>query len=476
MERLSGLDASFLYIETTEQPLHVCSILELDTSTIPGGYTFERLRDDLAVRLKAMPEFRAKLADSTLNLDHPVWVEDKDFDLANHLNHIALPSPGGRTELAEICGYLAALPLDRSKPVWEMWVIEGLHDSVAGDGDGRLAVLTKVHHAAVDGVTGAALLKQLCSLEPDAPPPAPVEGPGDAGPLEIAASGFIRLAARPLQLVNVLPETAATIVTTLRRARAGLTMAAPFTAPPTPFNAPVTSSRNIAFAQLDLDDVKAVKDRFDVKVNDVVVALCAGVLRRFLREKGALPDRPLVAMVPVSVHGKCDRPGRNQVSGMFCRLETHVEDPGERLRAIARANSVAKDHISALAPTLLLDWTQLAARAVFGFVTGLMASSPLSHNPVHNLIISNVPGPQTTLYCLGAEVKALYPLGPIFHGSGLNITVMSLSGKLNIGIISCPRLVPDVWGLAEGFHLELGELLGCRTYAGTPLDQCVSDR
>ncbi len=175
MQRLSGLDASFLYLETAAQPLHVCSILEFDTSTMPGGYTFDRLRDELALRIKAMPEFREKLADNRLNLDHPVWVEDKDFDVDRHLHRIGLPAPGGRAELAEICGHIASLPLDRSRPLWEMWVIENVAGTDAHDG-GRLAVMTKVHHAAVDGVTGANLMSQLCSTEPDAPPPDPVDG------------------------------------------------------------------------------------------------------------------------------------------------------------------------------------------------------------------------------------------------------------------------------------------------------------
>ena len=460
MERLSGLDASFLYIETSTQPLNVCSILELDTSTMPGGYTFDRLRDELALRIKAMPEFREKLADSLLNLDHPVWVEDKDFDVDRHLYRIGLPSPGGRRELAEICGHITALPLDRSRPLWEMWVIEGVADTDAHEG-GRLAVMTKVHHAAVDGVTGASLLAQLCSIEPDAPPPDPVDGPGDAGPLEIAAGGLVEFAFRPLRLTNALATTVSTIVKTLRRARSGLTMAAPFAAPPTAFNASVTAQRNIAFTELGLEDIKTVKNRFNVKVNDVVMALCAGALRRFLLDRGELPDKSLVAMVPVSVHEKSDRPGRNQVSGMFCSLQTHIGDPAERLRAIAEANSIAKEHSSAIGPTLLQDWTQFAARPLFGAVMRLVAGTPLTGSPVYNLIISNVPGPQSTLYFLGSEVKAVYPLGPIFHGSGLNITVMSLNGRLDVGIISCPDLLPDLWELADDFPIALDELLDC---------------
>lgn len=460
MERLSGLDASFLYIESLTQPLHVCSILELDTSTVPGGYTFERLRDDLAVRIAAIPEFRAKLADSQLNLDYPVWVEDDAFDLDRHLLRICLPSPGGRRELTEVCGRIASMPLDRGRPLWEMWVIDGVADTDPRAG-GLLAVMTKVHHAAVDGVTGANLLSQLCTVEPDVAPPEPVEGAGSAGPLQIAAGGLVRFASRPWQLANVLPTTVATIVKTLRRAHSGLTMAAPFAGPPTRFNASITADRNVALAQLDLDDIKKVKDRFDVTVNDVVMALCAAVLRWFLGDHDELPARPLVAMVPVSVHDKSDRPGHNQLSGMFCKLETHIGDPAERLRSIARADAAAKNHSSVISPTLLQDWAQLAARAVVGAVFRLVADSPVIGNPVHNLIISNVAGPQAQLYFLGCEVEAMYPLGPLFHGCGLNVTAMSLNGKLNVGVVCCPDLLPDLWRLVDDFDVALEELLEC---------------
>jgi diacylglycerol O-acyltransferase / wax synthase len=459
MQRLSGLDASFLYLETAAQPLHVCSILELDTSTMPGGYTFERFRDAFSLRLKAMPQFREKLADSRFNLDHPVWVDDHDFDVDRHVHRIGLPSPGGRHELAEICGHIASLPLDRSRPLWEKWVIENVGGTDPHEG-GRLVVMTKVHHAGVDGVTGANLMSQLCSTEADAPPPDPVDGPGDASSLEIAVSGAVRYATRPLKLVNALPTTLSSVVDTVRRARSGLAMASPFAAPKTAFNANVTGHRNVAFAQLDLEDIKTVKNHFGVKVNDVVMALVSGVLRKFLDDRGQLPENSLVAMVPVSVHEKSDRPGRNQVSGMFSRLETHIKDPAERLKSIAESNAVAKQHSSAIGATLLQDWSQFAAPAVFGAAMRVYAASRLSGaRPVHNLVISNVPGPQVPLYYVGCEVNAMYPLGPIFHGSGLNITVMSLNGKLDVGIVSCPELLPDLWDLADDFKDALDELL-----------------
>lgn len=468
LQRLSGLDASFLYLETSTQPLHVCSVLELDTSTIPGGYSFARLRDELAVRIMAIPTFREKLANSFLNLDHPVWVEDEEFDLERHVHRIGLPAPGGRLELAEICGHLASLPLDRRHPLWEMWAIEGLDGTDPRKG-GRLAVLTKVHHAAVDGVTGANIMSQLCTVEPDAPPPAPVDASQGTNPLRIAIGGLGRFAARPLHLAtNVLPATVNTVVDTVKRvAGGGLSMAAPFAAPQTPFNASINAQRNVAFAQLDLKDIKTVKDHFGVKVNDVVMALVSGVLRTYLLDRGELPEASLVAMIPVSVHDRSDRPGRNQVSGMFSSLHTEIAGPAERLAAIAEANTAAKEHSSAIGATLLQDWSQFAGPAVFGIAMRVYARSSLTEaRPVHNLVVSNVPGPQIPLYFLGAEVTALYPLGPIFHGAGLNITVMSLNGKLNVGLISCPALLPDLWDMADGFGAGMKELVAACTPTG----------
>jgi WS/DGAT/MGAT family acyltransferase len=460
MQRLSGLDASFLYLETSTQPLHVCSVLELDTSTVPGGYSFEKLRAELALRITAIPTFREKLSNSFLNLDHPVWVEDDEFHLERHVHRIGLPAPGGRLELAEICGHLAALPLDRRHPLWEMWAIEGLGGTDARKG-GRLAVLTKVHHAAVDGVTGANLMSQLCSVEPDAPPPQPVDASPDANPLRIALGGLGRFAVRPITLAtSVLPTTVSTVVDTVRRAAGGRAMPSPFAAPQTPFNASITADRSVAFAQLELADVKKVKDHFGVKVNDVVMALVSGVLRSYLLQRDELPENTLVAMVPVSVHDRSDRPGRNQVSGMFASLQTQIGDAGERLTAIAEANLIAKDHSSAIGATLLQDWSQFAGPAVFGVAMRVYARSRLTESrPVHNLVVSNVPGPQIPLYFLGAQVEAMYPLGPIFHGAGLNITVMSLNGKLNVGLISCPELLPDLWDMADGFVTGMAELL-----------------
>jgi WS/DGAT/MGAT family acyltransferase len=302
--------------------------------------------------------------------------------------------------------------------------------------------------------------------------PVPATAGADANPVRIALGGLGRFASRPVRLAtSVLPATVSTVVETVRRAAGGRAMAAPFAAPQTPFNASVTAHRNVALCQLDLADVKKVKDHFGVKVNDVVMALVSGVLRRYLADRDELPENSLVAMVPVSVHDRSDRPGRNQVSGMFTSLQTQINDPGERLRAIAEGNSTAKEHSSAIGASLLQDWSQFAGPAVFGVAMRVYAQSRLTETrPVHNLVVSNVPGPQIPLYFLGAEVQAMYPLGPIFHGAGLNITVMSLNGTLNVGLISCPELLPDLWDMADAFPVEMKALIAAtgRAPAGRP--------
>lgn len=423
---------------------------------MPGGYTFGQFREALSARVDAVPEFRLKLADNQLNFDHPVWVDDDRFDLARHLHRAALPTPGGSRELAEICGHVAGLALDRDRPLWEMWVIEGLH------GGDALSVVLKAHHAVVDGVGGANLLAQLCSTVPDAPAPQPATRAGAANPLQIAASGLIGAGLRPWRLAKVVPATALTLAQTILRARGGgQTMAAPFAAPPTAFNGQFTRRRNVALTMLDLEEVKQVKNRFGVTINDVVTALCAGALRQFLSDRDELSDSPMVASVPVSVRGKSDRPGRNQTTWMLCRLETHIDDPAERLRSIAEGNAAAKDHAAAMGSSLLQDWTQVTAQTMFGAAMKLLPRIPMPEKPPHNLVMSNVPGPQKQLYFMGCRVDAIYPLGPIIAGAGLNITVMSLNGRLGVGLISCPDLVADLWDLADAFPAALKELVNC---------------
>ena len=231
MDRLSGLDASFLYLETPAQMMHVCGIVVLEPDTIPGGYAFDTFKADLHTRVSAIPEFRRRLRTVPLGLDHPIWVNDEDFDVDRHLHRMALPSPGGDQELAEIAGHLAGIPLDRSRPLWEMWVIEGL-------ASGKVAVFSKMHHASVDGVSGSNMISLLCSLEPDGGTLAPVDHddlgrvPSEA---ELAGRGLLAIARRPFDVARLLAPSAQLLTRTVGRAREGTAMAAPLTAPRTSF-------------------------------------------------------------------------------------------------------------------------------------------------------------------------------------------------------------------------------------------------
>jgi WS/DGAT/MGAT family acyltransferase len=457
MERLSGLDSTFLYLETPTQLLHVCGLIVLDVSTIPGGYDFDSFKSELTARAEGMPVFRRKLHDSVLNLDHPVWVDDPDFDIDRHVHRIAVPGAGGRKELSDLCGHIAGQQMDRTIPLWEMWVIEG-------SADGTVAIMSKMHHANVDGVTGASMMAQLCGLAPDAPRPEvdpDQRTAGDADTLDLAVSGLLGFVSRPLQLARALPSGIALLPKWITRARRGEAMPAPFTAPRTSLNGALTGHRNIAYTQLDLAKVKLVKDAFGVKVNDVVLAMVGGALRRYLSDRDELPDTSLVAMVPVSVHETSDRPGTNQISGMFTQLGTQIGDPVARLTEANAHNTMVKSHNASLGASLLQDWSQFAAPAAFGPAMRVYSSLKLAerHPVVHNLVVSNVPGPPVPLYLLGARIVAMFPLGPIFHGAGLNATVMSLDGRLNVGLVSCPELAPELWDLADAFGPALDEMV-----------------
>lgn len=449
-QRVSGLDDSFLSLETAPQPMQVFTVLELNTTRIPGGYRFEGFRDALSMRLRAMPEFREKMADTALNLDFPVWVEDTDFDIDRHVHQIGLPAPGGWAELEELCGYLAGLRLDHSRPLWEMWVIEGLEG-------GRVAVMLMLHHALADGLTFAEVLSRLCSTEPAPAPPELVPAAPATSPLRIAADGLVRFARRPWHILKLLPATLLAVIETIRRVAAGSSMALPFSAPRTVLNGRMTADRRVAMVRVELNDVKAVARHFGVKVNDVVLALVGGQARRLFLDRGELPKTSLTALVPVSAHGISDCTARNQVSGIFAKLQTQIADPAQRLRTIAAQSIISKDHSAAIGPTLLNGWGEVIGPVLLGFAKRVYMRLTRVR-PMYNIVVSNVPGIQAP-YFLGAEVSAMYMFGPVMHGAGLNFTLFSSNGALHIAVISCPSLLPDPRALADGFAADLQELL-----------------
>lgn len=461
MDRLSGLDASFLYLETPEQLMHVCGVLILDPSTMPGGYSFAAVRDTLDSRVRKVAQFTRKIRRVPLDLGHPVWVSDAHFDIDHHLHRMALPAPAGYEELVEICGHLAGLPMDRGRPLWEMFVIEGYQDGTDVE---KVVVFSKMHHATVDGASGSNLISYLCSLEPDAPPLAPDEPTSNgrnAGSLELFGRGVVSTLARPLAIPRMIAPSVGLIADTVGRARQGTAMAPPFTAPRTSFNGTITGHRSIALADMSLDDIKIVRKATGATVNDIVLSIAGGALRAYLDDRGELPPAPLLASVPVSVREESQRAdGANKVSSLFTRLGTDIDDPLRRLRAMTDANRNAKEHHKAIPADTLQDWAEFAAPRTFGLAVRAYAGLRLAekHPVVHNLVISNVPGPPVPLYFMGAQILALYPLGPVFHGAGLNITVLSNNGVVHVGIIACKESVRHPERMVGHFPAELERL------------------
>jgi len=460
MKRLTGLDASFLYMETPTAPMHVAGLYVYDPSDIPGGYSFEQVERVATERLHLLPPYRQRVVEIPFQLYHPLWIEDPDFDLHYHLRRIALPSPGGKAELAEVAADIMSRPLDRTRPLWEMWLVEGLEG-------GLVACISKTHHAAIDGASGVDLTVGLLDLEADAPAPPPPEQewkpdriPTD---LELVSYAGRSLARSPISAAKATRRTLEAAVTLRRRNRQPDVKAppAPFSAPRTSLNGALTPRRSFGMAEVSLDDVKGIRKGLGGTVNDVVLAICAGALREYLAEREEHPDRPLVAMCPISVR-TAEQSGAlgNQVSQMLVSLATDVDDPVERLRAINESTKDAKEEHKAVGADTLINLTEFVPPNLFGLAARLYSNMKLAdrHRPVHNLVISNVPGPPFPLYFGGARLVAMNPLGPIFDGSGLNITVLSYLDSVGFGFMADRELVPDVWDLASGVGEALEEL------------------
>jgi WS/DGAT/MGAT family acyltransferase len=459
MERLSGMDAAFLYFETPSTHMHVAMTAIFDPSTMSGGYEFAKVREFIASRLHLVPPFRRRVVQVPFRLNHPIWVEDPDFDLDYHIRRVGVPSPGGHRELAELAGAITGTPLDRSRPLWELYVVEGL-------ADGTIAVITKVHHCAVDGVSGAELMVNLFDLEPsgrEVEPPEPREPEPIPSELELIGHAVASRARRQLGLLPLLGSTAKTLGTLVSRHRDpnAIVGAVPLTAPKTPWNSAVTPHRRMAFTDVSLAEVKRIKNAVGCTVNDVVLGLMGGALRRYLEEHGGNPAEPLIATCPVSVRTEDQRgETNNRVSAMFTSLATNVDDPVERLRTIQRSTQGAKEDHNAIGATFLQDWAEHAAPTTFALAARLYSSLGLAsgHRPIHNVVISNVPGPPFPLYYAGAKLLHALPMGPVMEGAGLNITVMSYEDNVDIGFMACRELVPDVWDLVDHVQDALAEL------------------
>ena len=461
---------------------HVSGLSIYDPSTAPGGVlTAERMTEVLRERIHLLPPFRWRLAPVPLGLDHPYWIEDPDFDLEYHVRELALPAPGDDRQLAEQVARVHARPLDRARPLWEMYVIQGLQG-------GRVAVFTKIHHAAIDGVSGAEILGVLLDPAPEgrAIPPAPAELPVSPAPdqFEMLARGLAGIPRQQVRIMRAVPRTlahldaipgvggipgATTVARVTRRlgrigrgARDGGVLEAPHSRPPRmTINGPVSQHRRVAFATLSLTDVKAVKTALGATVNDVIVAMCAGALRGWLIDRDELPDEPLVAMIPVSVRTAQERGTfGNRVSTMAVAIPTNLDDPIARVAAAHQAMRSAKDHHRAVPASLLQDATQFIPPAIIARASRvtIRLAARNAVTPLFNVVISNVPGSPTPLYSAGARLLANYPVSAIAHGVGLNITVLSYEDRLDFAIVTDRDQVADPWPLIDALGADLEAL------------------
>jgi WS/DGAT/MGAT family acyltransferase len=476
MKQLTGVDASFLYMETGRSFGHVSGLGIFARPDDPGWSPYEVTRDRLGSKLPELEPLRRRLVEVPLRLDHPFWIEDPDFDLEFHVRDAGLPAPGTDDKLVQLVARLIGRPMDRAHPLWEVYVIEGLTDN-------RFAILTKLHHATIDGASGAELMKIVYDTEPGGagdeaahPLPRSEPVPSPALALSWALRGMVRkpdkyfrLQIRALRalgeltrnrgltgmadLARTIPNPVGARVAARReRSFDGPPPPPETAAPPTPFNAAITPHRRVAIRATPLEDIKAIKQAAGTTVNDVVMAVCAGALRQYLLERQALPDRPLVAMVPVSTRTGAEAdPWTNRVSAMFPVLPTLSDDPVERLRQMQLTMNEAKERFALVPADVLTDYAEFAPPALFIRAARVSAQLRLADrftSPV-NVVISNVPGPRHPLYLDVARMLHYYPVSTIVDGQGLNITVQSYLDTLDWGLVACRELVPDLEDMAN---------------------------
>lgn len=460
MQRLSSQDSVFVSGEASGWPLHMGSVAVLDPAGLPGGLDVHRVRELFAARLPHLPVFRRRLVRVPAGLDRPAWTDAAEVDLDDHVRAARVPAPGGPRELADLVAELFTPALDLTRPLWQVWVIEGVADD-------RVAILFKLHHALVDGIRGREIQEIMYDLAPDAPfirdgEPTASDGAGAAWWRLLAGSAGTALAT-PLRLARTAGHLAGAATrigdASVHRRLSGLSM--PLTAPRTVFNSPISTRRVFSYGTVPLGPVKRMARTESATVNEVVLLLLGGALRRYLTAHDDLPAKSLIAAVPIGVEGQTGTGAGsgNAWEAMITSLATDLDDPVERLHAITRSSRAGKNAQSALGHDLWTDLLDLppvlvglAARGYAGFHLAR------AHPAVVNLIVSNVRGAPVPLYFAGARLEALYPVGPIADGMGLNVTLLSYRGGLDFGFTTCPDLVPDPWLLVEALQAEAAGL------------------
>ncbi len=482
MKQLTGVDLSFLLMETPNSYGHV-NALSIYGRPSPDFEPFAVVRERLGIMVSHLEPLRRKVVQVPFELDRPYWVEDADFDLDFHVRHIGLAPPGAADQLAEQVARIVGRKMDRSRPLWEAYVIEGL-------ADGRWALLQKTHHATIDGASGVIMLRMFTDLEPDAEyayeeqPWVGEQPPSNAEMLQRATKNLVLNPVRGMRLSLGMVRDAAEaagiqgVSDLASKARDGLGAAAkranpspedespraslPITpAPSTPFNKSISAHRRFAMGSASLSNLKVLKDATGGTLNDVVMAICAGALRQYLLEHDALPDAPLRAMVPVSIRtGKEADPWTNRVSSIVAELPTNCDDPLERVALCRAAMNEAKRQFDLVPAEALAEATDYASPVVAASAIRLVARAKIADrvNTPINVVISNVPGPRDALYFAGAKLEAYFPVSTISESVGLNITVHSYQDRLDFGLISDRDLVPDLWHLVDLHIAEIARL------------------
>ncbi|ETW23179.1 WS/DGAT/MGAT family O-acyltransferase [Mycobacterium gastri] len=481
MKQLSGLDAAFLYLETPTTFGHVTGLMIFERPS-PDYDPYAAVYAKFASLVGALEPLRRRLVEVPFGLDHPYWVFDPNFDLDYHIRELHLARPGLVDQLGEQVCRIVGRPMDRTRPLWEVYVIDGL-------ADGRWALLTKYHHATIDGASGMLMLQIVTDTQPDAPPPGegpswePEKLPSTAELLgrtagHLARNPFLALRVQA-RIVGRLADAAGIHSVSSAASRAGdaVKWAAQLglrnrgsrpnvslpaiTAPPTPWNKTISAHRRFAMRTTSLDNVKRLKDATGSTVNDVVMAICAGGLREYLLAHDALPDRPLRAMVPVSIRtGDEADPWTNRVSAIVAELPTDCADPVERVARCRKAMQDAKRTHELVPAAELVDLSRYSSPVLATAAVRLASRLRLADrvSQPFNVVISNVPGPRQPLYFAGAKLCHQFPVSIVTDGQGLNITVVSYLDRLDFGFIADRELVPDVWDLADMHVAEITRL------------------
>ncbi|MEJ8566689.1 WS/DGAT/MGAT family O-acyltransferase [Elongatibacter sediminis] len=477
MRRLSALDASFIYLEDDHSPMHIGGVYLMDAATAPKGFSYEMFHAHIRDRLASSRIFRERLVEPPIGLAHPCWINDPGFQLDRHLPRLSLPAPGGRRELMHVAAHVFGEVLDRRRPLWSLSFVEEVN-GVDGFAPGSYAMISKVHHAAVDGGSGVELMAALLDISPvpgrvEHDDWQPEEIPGS---LALVGGAWAGMGRKSKELGQVLGEVArgAARIYGARRAERIDPPPTLLSAPRTRLNRAVSSSRTFWGTDFDFERYRALRRQVPgVTVNDVVLCQCAGALRAYLAERDELPRKSLIAMTPVSVRQERDR-GKmgNQVSAMLADLATDEPDPLRRLLRIRRGTTGSKVYASAMPAHRIAEFIPSETLAAAARVYTRMRLGG-RHRPFFNLIITNVPGPSTPLYLAGARLGAQFGMAPIIDGLGLMVVVLTHAGRLSISLTSCYRVVPDPDHLAHLMDAALIDLE--RSVAAAPADSLRID-